>query len=92
MARAPLKLKGHACGDCCGLQERQAEAAGVDVKVDLAPDEWAVADDLGRRLRAAAKIAGASADVAAPLLLSSDTKVLELSVQHVVHLIYVYEM
>lgn len=49
--------------------------AGGDVKVDLSAGEWAAADTLGRRLRAAAKIAGACADAAAPLLLSSDLKV-----------------
>lgn len=64
----------------------------MDVKVEVAPDEWAVVDDLGRRLRAAAKIAGASADVAAPLLLSSDTKVVEFLFKFVVHLIYIYDM
>lgn len=47
----------------------------MTVKVDLAPDERSMMESLGRRMRAAAKIAGAAADVASPLLLSSDLKV-----------------
>ena len=62
---------------------QQGHPAGTeeDVKVALSPEEWERLDRLLRRAVAAAKIAAASADVAAPLLLSSDLRVCCLALQ-----------
>lgn len=59
------------------LQEQQ-QAAAIPDKVTLSAAEWKQLDGLARRMAAGAKIAGAAADVAAPLLLSADLKVLSL--------------
>lgn len=62
---------------CCTVQEQQQAApdGGQDIRVDLSAAEWDEWDGLSRRMVASAKIAAASADVAAPLLLSSDLRV-----------------
>jgi hypothetical protein len=72
------QLKGHLahvdCSAHCSVQEQQ-QAASAPTKVPLTAAEWERLDGLARRMAAGAKIAGAAADVAAPLLLSADLKV-----------------
>ncbi len=63
--------------DLALLQEQQQAAmdSSGDIRVDLSALEWDEFDGLARRMAASSKIGAAAADVAAPLLLSSDLRV-----------------